>query len=98
MSALHARVAALLLAAVLVHGAVTAAAGPVLLTPEKAPKGVTRYTLTVTTGEMAPDCGRTRPVFLINGIFQPTIEVAQGDTLEVCMGEGCPSRKGACKE
>eukprot|EP00877_Chromochloris_zofingiensis_P002265 jgi/Chrzof1/12039/Cz06g19030.t1 len=42
----------------------------------------TKYTLNVTTGSASPDCF-TRRVILINGKFMPTLEVAQGDWLEV---------------
>lgn len=58
-------------------------AGPQLLTPDTSVAGTTKYTFTVTAGTAAPDCARSRPVFLVNGVFQPAIEVAQGDRLEV---------------
>lgn len=56
------------------------------LVPEKAKpneKGVTRYTLTVTADTANPDCARSRHVILVSGKFQPTLEVASGDRLEV---------------
>lgn len=60
-----------------------------LLTPPSSPlhpspnPGVTRYTLDVSVGPANPDCGSKREVILVNGLFQPTLEVAQGDRLEV---------------
>lgn len=69
-----------------------AAAGLPLLTPDQ-PKGkdnVTRYTMTVTLGSANPDCARKRAVILINKLFTPTIEVAQGDKLEITVVNKIP--------
>jgi len=44
---------------------------------------VTEYTWHVTLSSQAPDCFQ-RNVILVNGSFQPTLEVAQGDFLKVC--------------
>ncbi|KAI8468179.1 MAG: Cupredoxin [Monoraphidium minutum] len=91
--------AALLLLALSAAAAPRAAAaaaaappGSPRLVPDKAaPKGVWRYKLSVTAGSGAPDCGAKRPLLLINGMFQPTIEVASGDTLEVLVTNNIPS-------
>ncbi|KIY92885.1 Laccase-4 [Monoraphidium neglectum] len=64
---------------------------PPRLVPEAAPAGVWRYTLRVTAGVVAPDCGGTRKALLINNMFQPTMEVASGDTLEVMVTNNIPS-------
>jgi hypothetical protein len=66
---------------------------PPRLVPEAAPAGVWRYTLRVTAGVVAPDCGGTRKALLINNMFQPTMEVASGDTLEVRRGERAQVRR-----
>lgn len=96
--------------AVLLCCALSASAhGHERLEPEKAKpneKGVTRYTLAVTAGTANPDCARSRPVILINGKFQPTLEVASGDRLEVrlpcmhdvsCMQRCIASACAACR-
>jgi len=44
---------------------------------------VTEYTWHVTLSSQAPDCFQ-RNVILVNGSFQPTLEVVQGDFLKVC--------------
>ncbi len=44
---------------------------------------VTEYTWHVTLSSQAPDCFQ-RNVILVNGSFQPTLEVVQGDFLQVC--------------
>ncbi|KAI8468177.1 MAG: Cupredoxin [Monoraphidium minutum] len=56
---------------------------PLLLAEKAAPSRVWRYRLRVTAGRGAPDCGGKRRLLLVNGAFQPTLEVASGDTLEV---------------
>lgn len=43
---------------------------------------VKEYTWHVTVDSQAPDCFQ-RDVILINGDFQPTVEVVQGDFLKV---------------
>lgn len=43
---------------------------------------VSEYTWHVTVGSRAPDCFQ-RDVILVNGDFQPTLEVNQGDFLKV---------------
>ena len=43
---------------------------------------VTEYTWHVTVSSQAPDCFQ-RDVLLVNGTFQPTLEVVQGDFLKV---------------
>ena len=43
---------------------------------------VTEYTWHVTLSSQAPDCFQ-RNVILVNGSFQPTLEVVQGDFLQV---------------
>jgi hypothetical protein len=49
-----------------------------------------RYTLDVTAATRAPDCF-TRRVILVNGEFMPTLEVTQGDFVEV---RGCACAEG----
>jgi len=44
---------------------------------------VAEYTWHVTLSSQAPDCFQ-RNVILVNGSFQPTLEVVQGDLLKVC--------------
>lgn len=44
---------------------------------------VTEYNWHVTLSSQAPDCFQ-RNVILVNGSFQPTLEVVQGDFLQVC--------------
>jgi len=44
-----------------------------------------RYTLDVTVAERAPDCV-SRKVLLVNGEFQPTLQLTQGDWVEVRQG------------
>lgn len=41
-----------------------------------------RYTLDVTVGDRAPDCV-SRKVILVNGEFQPSLTLTQGDWVEV---------------
>ncbi len=45
-----------------------------------------RYKFNITTGYANPDCELKRKVLLVNGLFQPTIEVAEGDRMEVRRG------------
>jgi hypothetical protein len=52
------------------------------LIPMESANGIIKYTLDVQPGQLAPDCF-SRPVILVNGHFQPTIRVTQGDLLEV---------------
>lgn len=56
-----------------------------ILQEAMAPSGaadVSDYTWHVTVGSRAPDCFQ-RDVILVNGDFQPTLEVKQGDFLKV---------------
>lgn len=50
--------------------------------PAAAIGSVTEYTWQVTLSSQAPDCFQ-RNVLLVNGSFQPTLEVVQGDFLKV---------------
>ncbi|DBA96798.1 TPA: hypothetical protein ACH3X3_012965 [Trebouxia sp. C0006] len=50
--------------------------------PAAALASVTEYTWHVTLSSQAPDCFQ-RSVILVNGSFQPTLEVVQGDFLKV---------------
>ena len=50
--------------------------------PAAAIGSVTEYTWHVTLSSQAPDCFQ-RNVLLVNGSFQPTLEVVQGDFLKV---------------
>ena len=61
-------------------------------TAPSAAADVSEYTWHVTVGNHAPDCFQ-RDVILVNGNFQPTLEVNQGDFLKV---NGVPtvSRQG----
>jgi hypothetical protein len=87
MRPIHVLVAAL--AALSLAAAATAAAAPAAslspprLAPEKAPPGVWRYRMVVTAGAGAPDCGAARPLILISGLFQPTIEARAGACVRV---------------
>ncbi len=51
--------------------------------PAAALASVTEYTWHVTLSSQAPDCFQ-RSVILVNGSFQPTLEVVQGEFLKVC--------------
>lgn len=53
--------------------------------PGSSPGNPRRYTLDVTVAERAPDCV-SRKVLLVNGEFQPTLELTQGDWVEVRQG------------
>ena len=50
--------------------------------PAASVAAVTEYTWHVTVSSQAPDCFQ-RDVLLVNGTFQPTLEVVQGDFLKV---------------
>ena len=72
-----------------------ACAGRTMLQQAAAPAAssgaVTEVTWHVTVGSKAPDCFQ-RDVLLVNGTFQPTLEVTQGDFLKVrsiCASSNC---------
>jgi FtsP/CotA-like multicopper oxidase with cupredoxin domain len=74
-------VLAALLAAFAILTAHPATASRNLLAPVPNQKpGVRKYIMDVRVGTAAPDCV-SRPVILVNGQFQPTITVKQGETL-----------------
>ena len=60
--------------------------------PAAATGSVTEYTWHVTLSSQAPDCFQ-RNVLLVNGSFQPTLEVVQGDFLKVGI---CGLRQQLC--
>jgi len=67
-----------------------ATAGRNLLAPVPNQKsGVRKYVMDVRVGTGAPDCV-SRPVILVNGLFQPTITVKQGEILEVKVMNNLP--------
>jgi FtsP/CotA-like multicopper oxidase with cupredoxin domain len=83
---------ALLLAAVLAAAAaLPAAAAPHpsqrKLSQARAPR-VKKVEWRVPLGVVAPDCFE-RPAILVNGQLGPTLEVTQGDFLEVCCAKLC---------
>ncbi|PNH03773.1 Laccase-2 [Tetrabaena socialis] len=51
---------------------------------------VVSYTLNVTLAWGAPSCF-SRPIILISGVFQPAIEINQGDTLKVTLVNNVPA-------
>ena len=90
--------AALLLAALLAAAAALPAAAAAAtpsrrkLSQARAPR-VKKVDWRVTLGVVAPDCFE-RPALLVNGQLGPTLEVTQGDFLEVCCD--VPARLPSC--
>lgn len=80
--------AALLALAALLPAA--SAADPRRLVPVQSGKGVTKYVLDVTVGTVNTDCTQGREAYLINGMFQPIMEVHEGDKLEVTVNNKIP--------
>ena len=87
---------------------VLAAAAPQLATArrelrQEAPAAEKYYEFRITTARQAPDCFE-KNVILVNGQFQPSIEVKQGEVLVVsgrCSrrggpGGGCRRQEGRC--
>jgi hypothetical protein len=76
-----------------------AGGSPPLLLGKRLSDSVLYYEMHVTVARGAPDCF-TRDVVLVNGLFQPTIEVYTNDTLMVGRGaQGAlepPMRMHAC--
>lgn len=94
-------VAILAITAVMPHPAVAqfrlSAASYITLKPTQviagrpgAPNPVVAFTLNVTLSHGAPNCFG-RAVVLVNGLFQPAIEVAQGDILQIRLINNIPA-------
>ncbi len=62
------------------------ASSPPLLVGKRTSENEISYELTITVDKGSPDCGVTRDLILVNGLFQPSIEALVNDTLKVHAG------------